>query len=269
MPPPYSSVGRCIYCPATRYAADEPGHKLGDEHIIAAQIRGTLILPEASCKACEILTSGLETQVTALYDPGRHHLGIKGRKTRKPKTRLPIRTEDGSGTEKIDKENHPGAIFGFQFDFPGILLGLPPGGERTGRFQMAPAVSDFPERIRGLGRPFNLLIGNKVDAEIFRRVLAKIGHAFAVAELGLDGFTPLLLSAINGSRPDDLPWLVGSSTDEQDRGTGPEHEISFADLDPELVVVRVRLFARLGLSPHYVVAGRRRSSVMTSYPRGG
>jgi len=48
MPPPYQPVGRCIYCPATAYAADEPDHKLGDEHIIAAQIRGTLILPEAS-----------------------------------------------------------------------------------------------------------------------------------------------------------------------------------------------------------------------------
>jgi len=200
----------------------------------------------------------LETQITALYDPGRHHLGIKGRKSKKPKGRLPMRTEDGTGIEKVEKDNHPGVIGGFQYDFPGILLGLPPGGEQSGRFQMAPVVADFPQRVRGLGRPYNLLVGHGVDAEIFRRVLAKIGHAYAVAELGLEGFEPLLLGAIDGTRPYDLPWLVGSSSGAQDRGTGPEHEIGFAALDTNLVVVRMHLFARHGLSPHYVVAGRKR-----------
>src|SRR5258705_11293662 len=50
--PLFDPVGHCIYCGATKYTqqADRP---LGQEHIIAEGMGGTLILPEASCKECE------------------------------------------------------------------------------------------------------------------------------------------------------------------------------------------------------------------------
>lgn len=59
MSPRYAPVGRCIYCGGTSYSEAHPGRRLGDEHIIPLQLRGTLVLPEASCKACEVITSRL------------------------------------------------------------------------------------------------------------------------------------------------------------------------------------------------------------------
>src|SRR5215469_14973766 len=50
----YPPVGRCIYCP------DDGSHGLGDEHIIPYALNGTLVLPSASCHACEGVTSYLD-----------------------------------------------------------------------------------------------------------------------------------------------------------------------------------------------------------------
>ena len=88
----------------------------------------------------------------------------------------------------------------------------------------------------------------------FFRMLAKIAHAYTVAELGLGGFTPFLVPAILGNKLDDSVQYIGGAT-----GTAPAsrltHEISHAHhlTRPELVVVRIRLFAALD-TPTYIVA---------------
>lgn len=117
MPPPYKRVGRCIYCPATVYSEDDPTRKLGDEHIIPLQIRGTVVLPEASCKACEAITSGLESKIAPLYSPGKYHLGIRGRKSRKERASLPFQDEHGRTQEKIESPAIPVRYLAFNMIF--------------------------------------------------------------------------------------------------------------------------------------------------------
>lgn len=253
--PPYAPVGQCIYCRRSVYSEADQSRRLGDEHIIPRQLGGKLILPEASCQLHENMTSGFETKNTALYEPGRAHLGITGRKSRKTRSRLPAIVGDEPGMKAlIPKSDHPGILMGFQFDFPGILLGRDPGGELSGRIQVAPAVPNLNERLRKSGA-LRFKLGNGVSAVDFRRMLAKIGHAFTAAELGLDGWSPLLLDAISGERLDYLPWLVGSAVGTEDEAA-QDHEIKFVDFGPGLIVVRVRLFACRGLTSHYVVSGR-------------
>jgi len=105
----YDSVGKCIYCGSTAYAAGEPSHRLGDEHIIPQGIGGKLLLPEASCKNCERITSRLETKcVASLFDPGRLHLGLRGRKSKR-RTMAPMNTERDGRVVKLPMEDHPGS----------------------------------------------------------------------------------------------------------------------------------------------------------------
>gem|GEM_PF-1646012 len=57
----YRPVGRCIYCGSPEWSAGQV-RKLGDEHIIPEGLGGKLLLPEASCKDCEGLTSKFELE---------------------------------------------------------------------------------------------------------------------------------------------------------------------------------------------------------------
>jgi hypothetical protein len=51
-PVTYDPIGRCIYC-------DSETSELGDEYIIPYSLNGTHVLPEASCRTCEGVTSYL------------------------------------------------------------------------------------------------------------------------------------------------------------------------------------------------------------------
>jgi HNH endonuclease len=46
------SNGRCIYCGSPRYR-EKDNRKLGEEHVIAESLGGSLIIEEASCEECE------------------------------------------------------------------------------------------------------------------------------------------------------------------------------------------------------------------------
>lgn len=198
----------------------------------------------------------MESRIAPLYEHGRDHLGIKGRKSGRSRSKIPAIIGRKGVKTKLNIADHPGTITGFLFEFPGILLGRGPGGDIAGKVQVAEIVPDFKDRLRRLGFPIRWTIGNGVSAENYSRALAKIGHSFAVAELGLNGFQPLLLEAIREGKADHLPWLVGSEIGSAGRSRN-EHEVGFADLHSEFVVVRVRLFGNCGLAAHYVVAGRR------------
>lgn len=83
-------------------------------------------------------------------------------------------------------------------------------------------------------------------------MLAKIAHAYTAAELGLGSFTPFLVPAILRNELDDSVQYIGGATAPASRMT---HEISHVRhlTRPDLVVVRIRLFAALD-TPTYIVA---------------
>jgi len=133
-----------------------------------------------------------------------------------------------------------------------------PSDELAGKVVVAPAVSDLNQRIKRMPGGLQFQLGGGVSAETFGRMLAKIAHAFAVATLGLHGFTPFLPPVIIGQPPYRLGRFVGSGMIEEQKSK-ERHEIRLTlmkDLrGTDLIMVRIRLFGDRGCPSHYVVAG--------------
>jgi len=80
----------------------------------------------------------------------------------------------------------------------------------------------------------------------FVRLLAKIGHSYAVAELGLGGFKPLLLETISGTvgKPD---LLIGGMRDTL-QPKGDVHDLWLAQHQSRagtFWIANIQLFANL------------------------
>jgi hypothetical protein len=254
----YKPVGRCIYCGETAYSENDLNRKLGEEHIIPLSLGGTLILPEASCQKCEAITSRIETACMPLYNPGRYHLGLRARKSKRERKKLPVAIGNSDNKILVDKHRHPGVLWGFRYVIPEILaLPSPSGDEFSGNIIMAPAIPDFKERIAQMGAPVSVKVGVGVSQSFFGRFLAKIAHAYTAAEIGLGEFSPLLIDIIFGRNTPSLSWLIGSPLGQDDQPTSLFHEIKFVDLSRTYITVMVRLFPDRQLPPYYVVSGKR------------
>jgi hypothetical protein len=90
----------------------------------------------------------------------------------------------------------------------------------------------------------------------FCQMLAKIGYSFAVGELGVGAFKPFLIPHILHKELDDSDKYIGS-LEEAEKATRKLHEISIVEMGKkDLVVIRIRLLAKLETPTYYVVAGK-------------
>lgn len=201
----YSPVKFCIYCGSTK--------QLSDEHIIPISLGGTLTLPESSCEDCQKKTCGFEGIVTQqIYMPLRRKLKIKGnRKHKKHRaTHAPIMISDGE-TQTITSvpfEDLPTSYLAVRFPPPGLFLGHSPHSKnpemKIDIIGNKKEMEEFASQ-RQIGRMktnFTFRWGP------FARMLAKIGHAHAVAELGMEGLEFLLPPIIRGES-NHLAYFVG------------------------------------------------------------
>src|SRR5271165_2543948 len=109
IPRKYEPIGRCIYCGAKRYTSNDPLAKLGDEHIIPLAFGGNLLLPEASCRACEKITSRIGTHCIeqmvrtrgSIWALPRGGTGERAATCRSPSTTEPTRKCDESRRRSI------------------------------------------------------------------------------------------------------------------------------------------------------------------------
>jgi hypothetical protein len=228
---------------------------------IPSAFGGTLVLPEASCRECEKITSALETHcVEQMVRNMREHLGLHARRHKKNRTHLPATVDRGAGPEivRVPLHEHPAALFMFSFDPPRLLFGLDdPEGGFAGRITIKPMAVDLGARADRLGGKVDLIQRGGFDAPIFGRMLAKIAHAFAVAELGVSGFTPFLNDLILGKPTRHTAQFVGGSFDASPKGK-ERNEISISLLSAvhrDYYVVRLRLFADMEMPTYLVVAG--------------
>jgi hypothetical protein len=144
---------------------------------------------------------------------------------------------------------------------PGILRGAPRHEKWTGHLY-AVAPSDYNERTMAtLGDSGPYRFGFRVHPSILGQVAAKTAHAFAVASLGLGGFTPFLADYIRAHKPPFDGYhiaLLPNMTESE-----ALHEISIrleralqitvlGTAYHKVYVVRVRFFARL-LAPEFIV----------------
>lgn len=259
----YAPVGYCIYCRAH-------GVPLTDEHIIPLGLGGNLVLPKASCAKCAAITGRIEQFcLRNMFGVVRARMQFP---TRRPKERhrlspLHIVQNDNSvSTKQIPISDFPFGIVLARLQPPRILLGLPPVQNFPGAdFWRA----NIPDELQATatrfgGKGFRL---GSFHAGYFTRMLAKIGHAFAVADQGLDKFTPLLSDMIVGNY--DTPnYLVGGNGHTETPATSMVHQLhlevgwvdgvdysSIGPTDIQFLIVHIRLFAFLGSPQYHVVVG--------------
>lgn len=253
----YQSPGKCIYC-------GEDKKRLTDEHIVPLSLNGTMIFRDASCECCNSITKKFEEVVAHdLMGTFRVRYGIRTRHPKKrPKTfPLNVKNADGTTTRKeVPVSEYPAVAMLFRLDKCNYLLGRPPFDPR---FDWIPVPYMDHDHLKDALRnhAWDGVTAKRMAINEFARMLAKIGHSFAVAEVGLAAFRPLATDIIRG-RASNYGYLVGGSMDllpavkdagDHELALGVRQKSGALNYD---VVVSIRLFQQMGSPSYHVVVGR-------------
>lgn len=169
-------------------------------------------------------------------------------------------------TQKGDEKNRrwldiPIEAHPFSFSMPGLpVAGILEGREPTHNATIERVHTflgpGFQEKMRHIGAntAFTLFpVGE------FFQLLAKIGYAYAVAEIGYERFSPFLIDLIRGD-DDHLGHHIGTEARTPEGRTKDLHTLTLGaartPAGDELIVVNVRLFARIGAPTYHVIVGR-------------
>ena len=257
----YGPVGRCIYCP------NEKNLRLTDEHIIARSLDASLILLKASCDSCSTVTSRIELFVAReMWGDMRMRHNLP---TRKPKDRpatLSVKAvyRDRDEQIRVPREDYKAPFPVLWYPQAGILIGRDP----TDKVQIYGEVWEWPSETTAKTLQATLAYSGKVDHIIFARMLAKIAHGYAVAQMGLDGFIPMLPDYILEQRPDVLHVVGGDPRFHTPSVHSSTTTIHFLQLGVsewpagEFLTCEIRLFSTLaglegkGMPIYQVVIGR-------------
>lgn len=251
-PKAYEPVGQCIYC----------GTVEGDlrrEHILPFGLGGNLVLPKASCQTCAKATGQIEQLcLRSLLGPTRIRLNLP---TRRPKERpkvlsmIVVGADGAVETRSVPAPDYPMMLALYVFPPPGIITGAPDSQIVDGALWV---LSDQGTIDRQLGQQNAKAIRSPlIAAEHLLRMLAKIGHAYAVAQVGVNGFRPFLRELILQGTPDRSTFFIGGDL-EVPAAEDALHGLWFSyrwTARTRYLVVSVRLFAMLGSPLYHVVVG--------------
>jgi hypothetical protein len=102
-------------------------------------------------------------------------------------------------------------------------------------------------------KAFEIFSESKAEVPAFCKLLAKIAHSFAVAEIGLSGFKPFLKPLIISEQLSHCMHYIGSI----EKDEPPEnmlHDITLLEFNTiNAILVKIRLLCKLG-TPTYIVA---------------
>ena len=257
----YPPGGRCIYGGDTK--------QLTIEHGIPYGLGGRIELPESSCRECCKLTSGFEhTCLRTMYGPLRllYDLPSRRKKKRPKALRLKVKrtpAEDWTYVD-VEQEKYPFLILFPYFSMPKAITDGSESechGAATKRLWIRGASASFIfkellERLTIELRVHSVMPEATAQVKEFCQMLAKIGHSFAVGELGVEAFQPFLIPHILRKELNDSDRFIGSLSKEE-RASSNLHEISLVDIGKDdLVTIRIRLLAKLKTPTYYVIAGR-------------
>jgi hypothetical protein len=262
----YAPVGRCIYCGASEWSTVQ-SRRLGDEHIVPEGLGGRLLLPEASCEKCEKETSKFELEwLRSAFHTARVQKGL-GKKKKRPPRFLPLQVQRNGKTvwESIPLEKYPAMIVTLLFDQPEILSDCSPvekmlsGGVAIG---ILPTFGRLLKPYLDRGVVTFAPPRSSATSEHLGRMLAKIAHSYAVAELGIEGFTPFLTNIILGVETRYLSHFIGG-TREIPSASSDVYEVNLSTIERTghrpLFMVAIRLLSDVQGMPEYrVVVGQHR-----------
>jgi hypothetical protein len=241
------------------------------EHIIPESLGGALVIENASCAACADETHAFEGHACNVFRALRRQMGFP-QKRRGAKERQNRKAERfilmlDNNRVKVPVEEFPALLMSLVFPFPGILLGQKPEDRPlTGGVYSAELVEGFGEKLNRIRAKYRAnsvgIMGIEPSArgeqDDYGRMLAKIGHCYAAAELGCGAFHPFLVHIIRGIKPYYLPYFIGSGIGKEP----PANDLHHIEIDNtgvgggSLVVVKIRLFANRDTPTHYVVVGK-------------
>jgi len=254
----YAPVGRCIYCGVF-------SNKLAREHTIPFGLAGNaLLLPKASCKTCESITGGFEqTCLRTILGPFRLRLGAPTRNPNERPTKLPLtlaRAEDRTPipleTILVPTHEFPIAFIGLRLREARILQGKEPLGSVDGEVWTRFNTDEIKRYVpSGTTEPRGVKLG-KIKPITFARLLAKIGHAYAVVESGFASFRPLVTDLILG-KTEEMSQCVGGEWE-----VPPAKQAAFelrlerrAVHGRNFLLVHIRLFSFFETPQYHVVVG--------------
>ncbi len=254
----YPPVGRCIYCGTT--TLPDGVKRFGDEHVIPLALGGNLLLREAACRKCEkVINEEVEAPVLLkewVYLRIKRNFPTRGKSKKRP-THVTLKSRDGAALS-IPIQDYSTPVPSYKFIAPRILSGAPRIDDN--KHWIMDILTDHESELR-MRAEYPQWDGTHTlvpQPYRFARLLAKIAYCRAVAEYGIDGFTPLALDVILG-QSDDYFLTVGRSLESQPAVPGGDHvlDLSLLFRSPRTahLIVDVRLFSQI-VSPAYrVVAG--------------
>jgi hypothetical protein len=227
-------------------------------------------LPQASCHQCEKITSFLDGFIArSVFYQVRAAADMQTRRKLPSEFPVIIHFEDGRQEQvMVPADIHPATLVLPRFTPPDLLSGRSPDGHFrfTYKTWMRPSAA-FDEFVKQRGAQRGEVVAS-IKPQQFSRVMAKIAYAYAVAQLGLGGFKPLLLDLIHQRNVHRGPELVGSDPETPPPASTRVHELDFLP-HPTFVVVRLRLFASSSIDgehamPVYlIVAGEKLAATRT------
>lgn len=250
----YAPVNCCIYC--DRNLSIE---QLTDEHIIPYGLNGQLLLPKSSCHDCSRITGAIVEQevLRKMFIDLRTHKKMRSRKPKDRPTQLRVfrfgeRSQRGEW-ESLPLSRHPYAALLPIFGLPSILYGGVPRNDFQLDGVSFSAPPEFHDRLKNLGPKGSYV--QLFHPEMYTRMLAKIAHSYATAELGYGNFQPFLKDVILGNDSMISHYVGGSPV--ANTSQSDFHALRI-DRSRGYVDVHIQLFAEnSSQSPTYlIVAGR-------------
>jgi len=191
----------------------------------------------------------------------RYYLKLPSRKN-KSKTGLVRFTfldqNDKLQTVKIPVADNPLGLLLPTFDPPRLFSGLPATvPSNVGHWRYGPA--DEKTQTALMAKLGAKAAYTDLDPPLFARLIAKIGHAFAAAEVGIENFDPIATDFILG-KTGDWDYLVGGGASIVPISTANElHSVLLENRDVgniTYLTANVRLFSRFGAPSYNVALGR-------------
>jgi hypothetical protein len=200
-----------------------------------------------------------------MYGPLRLLYDLPSRRKKLRPNYLPLKVQRKPGDEwtyiDVEQEKYPFLIL-FPFFVPPKILteDMTLHGATSRRFWIRGAspsyiFKDLLQRLTEELKVHSVMPEAKAEVSKFCQMLAKVSYSFAVGELGIDAFNPFLVHFILQNDLHDSDNYIGSLEDAEPP-TQKLHEISIEEKNERnLVIVRIRLLAKLGTPTYYAVVG--------------